>query len=203
MLKAIERKKKNTLGVLVLDGIFKKNCTPANEVLSSYRADTTLFDKIPNKFTTIDLWIKNTNLCCWWCTRTFHTRPWFNPISVDYVTNDIPGVSVVSNLRYSFCTEGVFCSCNCVRAYIDLHSKSFAEHYDRVELLKLLYEVMCGKQPIDIEPSPPPTQMIQFGGWMNTVEYQKRIDKLNKTLAEEATAVDNDRHILNLLNQDF
>ncbi len=186
-----KKPKHKSLGILFLDDVYKKDCFLEPDFICSNTKGTNVdvYDRLPNNYTTVDLWLKNTNLSCWWCTRFFTCRPWFIPNSVERITtaqvsqtcnagssNDS---TVNASKVYLFSTEGIFCSANCVRAYIELHVKDYSDHQNKISLLHFLYEIQTGKKTACISPSPPPTIMVRYGGVYTPVEYQKKIDKLN------------------------
>lgn len=46
-------------------------------------------------------------------------------------------------------------------------------------MLKYVYELFIGKTIPDIQPSPDPTIMVQYGGYLTELEYQQKINKLD------------------------
>lgn len=188
-------------GILFLQGVFKKDCRKLEDMLqdklmnvsASPPQDIKTYDKIPVSFTTVDKWIKSTNLTCWFCHRTFKNRPWFEPQSIEPVSEgeigNILGPDEVKNSvntkSHCIIIHGIFCTCNCVRAYINLHTKDLTEKLNKVAMLKYVYELFNGKSIPDIQPSPPPTDMVQYGGTLTTTAYQQKIDSLDAAYIEE------------------
>jgi hypothetical protein len=85
----------------------------------------------------------------------------------------------------SIIPKGMFCSCNCVRRYTDLHAKDFADWHNKIQMLKYLYEIFTGKPISNIEPAPAETDMIQYGGYLTPGEYQQKIEQLDISYARE------------------
>jgi hypothetical protein len=187
-------------GVLFLQGVFKRDCKRMEEIFQDRLMHDTvpiqeskIYDKIPVNFTSILLWPKYTNLLCWFCNRSFRNRSWFEPQSIEPISEghvgkllscdeiknsvNVKGVSIV--------TLGVFCTCNCVRAYIDLYTKDLSERLNKIAMLKFVYELYNGKCIPDIQPSPSPTCMVHYGGNITPIEYQKKIDQLDISYIHE------------------
>lgn len=175
--------------------------------------ETKIYDKIPVCFTSLETWPQSTNLACWRCSRTFKNRPWFeantiepigdtrgtglvqhnsrsHPTKHNTIYNYIGGIStaepsVRKNKALAMSVHGVFCSPNCVRAYIDLHTKDLSERLNKISMLKYEYEIFCGKSIPDIQPSPDPTEMVQYGGSTSASDYQQKIDNLDVSYQRE------------------
>ena len=184
--------------VLFIQGVYKKNCKRMEDmfrekIIENTITHETIYDKIPVVFNSIDEWPRSSNLCCWYCSRHFKTRPWFEPQSIEPVNEISDGSildskaisSVIYKKQTSIVVKGVFCTCNCVRAYIELHTNDYADKFNKVQMLKYIYELFTSKQTLDIQPSPPPTEMQQYGGKLSLVEYQQKIDHLDFAYARE------------------
>mgnify|MGYP003552540816 FL=1 len=52
-------------------------------------------------------------------------------------------------------------------------------------MLKYIYEIFTGKKIPDIQPSPPPTEMIQYGGYITSQDYQQKIEQLDGSYQKE------------------
>lgn len=85
----------------------------------------------------------------------------------------------------SISTHGSFCCENCVVAYIIKHTKDISERHNKISMLKYVYEIFNGKSIPDIQPSPSPTDMVQYGGHLTPVEYQQKIDSLDVAYMRE------------------
>jgi hypothetical protein len=193
--------KRNTYsGVLFLQGVFKKDCKKMEDIFQDRLiSDVTviteqkIYDKIPVNFTKLNLWPKFTNLSCWFCSRFFKNRPWFEPQSIEPISDGTVG-NILSNIQtnsgsykksVSIVTLGIFCTCNCVRSYIDLHTHDIAEKLNKISMLKFVYEIFKGVNIPDIQPSPAPTCMVQYGGSITNFEYQRIINNLNSAYIHE------------------
>lgn len=187
-------------GVLFLQGVFKKDCKRMEDMFrekiiveNTNDRETKLYDKIPVIFTSLNDWFKSTNLHCWFCSRTFKNRPWFEPQSIEPVS-EISNGAILSNAelkksvnikKLSIVVHGIFCTCNCVRSYIELHTRDMSEKLNKIAMLKMVYYIFMGKNIPDIQPSPPPTEMIQYGGSLSPGEYQQKIDNLDSSYIRE------------------
>ena len=182
-------------GILFLQGVFKRDIGKTEESYQEQLShlDMKVYDKIPVNFTTPERWLKSTNICCWYCSRTFKGRPWFEPQSIEPVCDVSSGgmlskkelINSINKKSVSIVINGIFCSCNCVRAYIDLHTRDISERHNKIEMLKYIYEIFTGKKIPDIQPSPPPTEMIQYGGYITSQDYQQKIEQLDGSYQKE------------------
>lgn len=189
--------------VLFLPGIYKSDFQKFDDMVNDkilsenpVQQNIITYDKIPTLFTTLTAWPKNVNLLCWRCTRLIKKRPWFEPQSIEPISDNTTGIIgkmlAENDLKNSINTKGVcmsasgvFCSCNCVQAYINIYSRDIADKLNKTEMLKYEYEIFNGKKIPDIQPSPSPTIMIQFGGDKTENEYQQIIDSLDAAYIRE------------------
>lgn len=121
------------------------------------------YDKIPAKFTTLEAWVKHSNLKCWWCSRQFHTIPLFMPISVS---------------RYEqteFTVKGNFDTWQCVASYMRGYFKRRVEYEDASELLLKIYKIFTGATADNIPLAPERSNMEEYGGSMSIEEYDASI----------------------------
>lgn len=191
----------STSGILFLQGVFKKDCKRIEDMFEDklmtknvINQETKIYDKIPVNFTNVNDWPKSTNLLCWYCSRSFKNRPWFEPQSIEPVSEVSNGKvldcneikKLVNKKQISIGVRGVFCTCNCTRAYIDLHTRDISDKLNKIAMLKYVYEIFMGKSIPDIQPAPPPTEMQQYGGGTLTVlDYQQKIDSLDSSYQRE------------------
>lgn len=170
----IKNAKKNAIdGVLFLQGVFKRDCKKIEDFLTDKllgEGHHAVYDHIPIYFTGLDTHPKTTNLLCWNCCRSFKTRPWFEPQSID--PHKQSGKICIS-------IKGNFCSPNCVRRHINTYTLDLYDRLNKISMLKIVYEIFNGRPILDIQPAPPHTDMIQFGGSLNLSEYQKKIDEID------------------------
>lgn len=206
-------KASNNTCTLFLQGVFKKDCQKLEDMLRNKimtenpmnTQDVKQYDKIPVIFTSVASWLKSTTIPCWFCTRNFKSRPWFEPVSIEpygdstesnfITTKNKDEASVIT--QYYACSfrppkktfvigvNGVFCSGNCVRAFINLHTKDITERCNKIEMLKFVYELFTGNKIPDIQPSPPPYEMLKFGGTYTELAYQQKIDGLDPAYVRE------------------
>ena len=186
----IKNAKRQTVdGILFLQGVFKTDCDKIedffHERLLNGTAESKYYDKIPLTFTSLDTWLKETNLLCWNCNRVPKSRPWFEPQSIDPISKGEIGVYVASSklirmpgkTDYCINVKGIFCSCHCVMRYILNNSKNLADRLNKISMLLFLYEIFTGRRVADIEPAPNVVEMVQYGGSLTEMEYQKKIDE--------------------------
>ena len=178
-------------GILFLQGVFKKDCKRMEDMFrdrlmnENITVEKKVYDHIPTHFTSIQKWPNSTNLLCWHCSRSFKSRPWFEPQSIEPISEGVVGKAetnikvLVNRKTVSISVKGMFCTCNCVRAHIDLYTKDVIDHTNKISMLKFLYEIFSGKSVPDIQPSPPRTEMVTYGGELTEYEYQKKIDSLD------------------------
>lgn len=190
-------------GTLFLQGVFKKDCNNIEDVFKSkIMTDTRLshsikiYDKIPALFTGMDTWPKTTNLECWRCRRTHKNTPWFEPQSIEPI-NEVSVGKILSidelkqqekiqhKPKISVIPVGSFCSCNCVRAFIDIYTKNIYEKKNKIGMLHIIYEIFTGKTIPDIQPSISPFELIQCGGTLTSLEYQQKIESLDQAYIRE------------------
>lgn len=168
--------------ILFLSGCFLSDCSsiedlfdeqlvnqlPENEL---YEVKDTVFDSMHRTFTSVDTWVKKTNLKCWSCDCNFHNAPIFIPSSIERS-------DVVGQLTGSMDTLGNFCSWNCASQYINIHFTGNSK-WEKHELLKLLYKIFTGTTIEEIIESPSKTIMEQYGGKKTQQEYKDNLLKLN------------------------
>jgi hypothetical protein len=172
----------NQPDILFLRGCFISDCSSIEDLFDEHLVNQSLldnnydikdipFDRIEKQFTTMENWIKKTNIKCWSCDCNFHNIPIFIPSSIERS-------DVVGQLTGSMDTLGNFCSWNCASLYINMNFIS-NEKWERHELLKLLYKIFTGNDINEIVQSPPKTIMKQYGGKITQQEYQNILIKLN------------------------
>lgn len=188
-------KKQGFSEVLFLEGAFVNDHKIEEffqqKILHGVVQDLRIYDRIPMIFTGLESWPKSTNVLCWHCSRSFKTRPWPEPQSIDPLSKGsvgrvIPSAQVVkipdkpTKKEYSIGTRGIFCSANCVVAYVEVHTKDIVERNNKISMLLLLYEIFTGIRVTYIDPAPSPTEMIQYGGSLTEPEFQKKLDDMNE-----------------------
>lgn len=192
---------KTTLGSLFLQGVFKKDCPRIEDLFQVKLLDTfsqtksisdIKYDKIPTKFTSVKDWPKTTNLECWFCRRTHKNRPYFEPQSIDPSNDQSDGKTTTlvkekngDPRKIMMITKGTFCSRNCTRAYINLHTPDMVARMDKIKMLIYLDELFTGTALPDIQPSPSPNELLRCGGNLTDTEYQQKIDCLDMFFIKE------------------
>lgn len=151
--------------IIEIEDIYQKELL--NNVKNINSEVSIIYDKIPNQFTTLDKWKKNTNLRCWYCTLKFKNTPWF----------------IIENINQSSCGViydilGNFCSVGCLQAHINIHYNT-REHFDIYNSVKKLYKIFYNKNINEIIPSPDKYNLKIYGGIMEILDYQKEIQRIN------------------------
>ena len=190
-------------GSLFLHGVFKRDARKLEDMLRDQLLnedycivpDVKTYDAIPVNYTSDETWPKSCDFQCWWCTLTFKGMPRFMPLSIEPISNGpIGNVLTASELKQIINrkailipTKGIFCTVNCVAAYIYVHIHDLADRLNKIAMLKYVYELQTKKKIKDIQPSPPPTDMVQFGGNMSIQQYRSKLESLDETYQKEIT----------------
>lgn len=147
----------------IADNIHKNN---SDDVFYSYMNDE--YEKSPKTFSNIDNWPKSTNIKCWYCNFNFENMPIAIPKNVHHTPNG-----------KIYDMQGVFCSFNCAKAFLD--TTTLDQRWDKYEMLKNFYFIINKKKITDITPSPYKYDMEQYGGHVSESEYkEKLLSILNK-----------------------
>jgi hypothetical protein len=119
------------------------------------------FDKLPAKFTTLELWPENTNLHCIKCSLQFLGRPILIPTNID--KKELEHVSP-------------FCSFPCALLWINdtIHTASLRYQY-RVGLEYVFKIFYPGKPVAYREPTLHPKDLKKFGGNTSESNYKNAI----------------------------
>lgn len=137
-------------------------------------SDSIIYDDIPLVFTSVDKWIKKTNLKCWTCDCTFHTVPIFVPNTMEISKDVYPQIVKMDVI-------GNFCAWTCASYWIHLHYTR-DEKWEKLKMLNHLYKLFTNKSVNYIEKSPQKTCMVQYGGHVTVSKYKEMIAGMNPTL---------------------
>lgn len=154
--------------ILFIENV-KKN-KPSEKVLSLLKSkcgEKYNYDKIPNIFTSIDKWIKSTNLKCWNCSLNFDSIPVFLPVNC----------TKKNNILYQE-VHGNFCSFNCVKSYVNIYfanSRLFFEYNNNI--IKL-YKIFYNSTVSNIDLAPSKYDLNIYGGYLTEDEYKNKIKNL-------------------------
>jgi len=121
------------------------------------------YSEIPAKFTSVDTWIKKTNLLCWSCGLTPTGSPAFLPSNPELNSNGRPICSPVGN----------FCDWPCVIRYINTEIPE-PQRSDAHKLVCLFEFQFSGKRKEVIKASIPKTEMKIYCGKRGKTEKQYR-----------------------------
>ena len=130
---------------------------------------------------------------CMWCTFQINTHPIGCPIKkvVKYRTKMLsettnPKVErIKSDPKYV--THGVFCSVNCVKAFINEHSRDPLYRHS-IRLLAFMYTDLTGETgEVKIQPAPHYLNLSIFGGEMSETQFKQSFNKIIYTDAGKVT----------------
>lgn len=106
---------------------------------------------------------------CWWCRLPIDNHPIGCPLTKK---GDV------------YSTEGVFCSVNCVKAYLLEYCENNAKYHNSFMLLGLMAKELLKKTdpshtgPVIITPSPPWYFLKNYGGDLTPEQYKKKIGNM-------------------------
>lgn len=132
------------------------------------------YDKPPIVFTGLATYPRNTNLLCWNCSRSFKTRPYFEPLHM----------TPIDRFNYSIACRGNFCSLPCVARHIYATYHSISEFKEKMKMLQMTAEIMLGQRISSIGMAPPHTDRAAYGGTYTDSEYQKIITELEANIVQ-------------------
>jgi hypothetical protein len=140
---------------------------------------------------------------CYWDKHSFNTRSigcpinfisnqatkhYYSEISKDTYTikenitnmksNNIKDQRITVDEKSYYETDGIFCSFNCAKAYID-ENKHNRMYDNSAILLSMMYNDMIGDSevPLIIDPAPHWRLLHEYGGYMNIMEYRNSFSK--------------------------
>ena len=151
---------------------------------------------------------------CYWCRHPFETMPigcpikyipsqaikhYYSQISRDYYTikenitekkhmslKDNSSISLDEGGYYE--TDGVFCSFNCCKAFIDDNKRNSLYSLSDTLLLKIYNKVMNSKNKL-IYPAPHWRILEQYGGDLNIIKFRESFNKIEYTYHGETRYV--------------
>lgn len=172
---------------LFLKGIYKKDYKKIEEIFHErlcneiQQKNIKVYDKIPQYFTSLNKWIKQTNISCWYCSNQIKNIPKFVPKTIE-----LKNIKSENEKIYNIFTEGLFCSFNCSQSYIDeCYSKDMYDHINKTNMLLFVYYIFNNKLISYIKPSPSKYKMVHFGGNMTVQEYENEILSLDLNQQKE------------------
>lgn len=163
--------------ILFIKGVFIRDCIPMDDIFEKHIIEqlnihnpVIYYDKLPSVFYTIETWVSQTNIKCWYCDLNFETQPVFIPKTIERsITNSI----------YSISTHGCFCSFYCATSYCNLYYNKICDNIKMNEMIRFLYKIFKGKRVREILTSPSKYEMVQYGGNIDNIEYRRKINELN------------------------
>lgn len=160
---------------LVLKGVKIDDFSYKPLILKQQRQEKTpVYTDIPHKFTSVEDWIKVSNLKCWECDRFVSTYPKFIPMNAKRELD-------VNQKYIDVCDVlGNFDEWSCAVSYINTKIPA-NQRIDAVRSLLIFEAKFSGERKIIIHPSPPKTIMQQYCGnnGITSEEYQKRIEDIS------------------------
>lgn len=125
---------------------------------------------------------------CWWCDlsvdhallgcpiKRIPSYKWRKVWSRD--KSDYTLVSVQDKNQGEYLTEGVFCSFNCIKGYLQDHRLD-DRYKDGPRLLSSMYVEITGNVvPVNIPPAPHKGIMIPYGGTMTEEQYRESVGRV-------------------------
>lgn len=105
---------------------------------------------------------------CWWCTLSIEDEPIGCPINVLHAEG-----------RKTYSTDGVFCSFNCVKAYINDKERLDVTYKNSHLLLGHMACDMNGSMsPVTIYPAPDKRLLTEYGGYMTEDQYRHCFNRM-------------------------
>lgn len=124
------------------------------------------YDKIPDKFTTVDKWPKVTNLRCWHCSR---------------LHNEVPKFVAYKNINSPI---GSFCDWPCGQAWIN--KKPLEHRWEMEQQFRELHYLFTGQRIKKILPALDKEEQVEYGGSITKAKYIKH----NKELYDMAALIE-------------
>ena len=104
---------------------------------------------------------------CWWCTLSINDEPIGCPINVSHQEQKI------------YSTDGVFCSFNCVKAYINEKERLDVMYKNsHVLLAHMICDMKGTVTPVTVEPAPDKKLLSDYGGHMTEDQYRYCFDRM-------------------------
>lgn len=101
---------------------------------------------------------KDQKYSCWWCRLPIETEILGCPLSLE---NEI------------YYTDGIYCSPNCIKAYILEYLQDDSRYRDSLRLLSIMVADVLGYKSTHINPSLPWRVLIQYGGHITPEKYKE------------------------------
>lgn len=106
---------------------------------------------------------------CWWCTLLIENEPIGCPINILHDDKD----------QKTYSTDGIFCSFNCVKAYINDKERLDVTYKNSHILLGNMVCDMNGFiSPVTINPAPDRRLLVEYGGYMTEDQYRHCFDRM-------------------------
>ena len=170
--------------ILFIKGVFIKDCVKNIDRMFEERLmenidkpTVTIYKNIPSSFTSIESWINNTNIKCWYCDLNFESKPVF-----------IPNILETSNegIGYSVSVFGCFCSFCCAYSYNNLHNTKIYNNIQSKNLLIFLYKLFYNVNITELYEAPSKYTMLQYGGFVDTTSYKNNIKLIEKKIYDSS-----------------
>jgi hypothetical protein len=117
---------------------------------------------------------------CWWCTLLIDSEPIGCPINVLHPggpTKANGPLSEAASKTYS--TDGVFCSFNCIKAYINEKERSDVMYKNsHVLLAHMVCDMRGAVEPVSVDPAPDKRLLADYGGYMTDDQYRHCFDRM-------------------------
>lgn len=118
-------------------------------------------------FSTVNI-SKGKRYRCWWCTLIIDHKPIGCPIDISYVDG-----------TKTYSTDGIFCSFNCVKAYInDKERLDIMYKNSHILLAHMVCDMNNCISPVSVEPAPDKKMLVEYGGHMTDDQYRYCFDRM-------------------------
>jgi hypothetical protein len=125
-----------------------------------------VFDKIPDRFTSAEVWPKTTNLKCRQCTRLFKTRPLTMIVNIENEGHIITGMRT---------NKTAYCSGDCVTTFINNHVLDEKTRWSRHKMFTMFYRKLTGVRVDAFPMTNTPDQLEIFGGDITMDDHIKSL----------------------------
>lgn len=163
--------------LLILPGVSLSNYKPVEDIFDDKIMDrfdvpviSTVYDKVPNSFSGLKSWPKQTNLKCLNCDRKFLEIPKFYAKDL---ARDTTGNIEMAPIK------GYMCSFVCVRSYIDTFIHKKEDKWNALDRLNLMYQIFTGEEAKDILPAPSKCEREEYGGLWDMDKYISELKKID------------------------
>jgi hypothetical protein len=121
---------------------------------------------------------------CFWCTLPIKNSPLGCPIkSIPIYKNKNTAPELLYSIEQQpnenkYLTTGIFCSFNCIKAYIIANRHDFTFNNSTRLLANMYAEITGDNNPVTIEPAPHMSLLMMYGGTLTPEQYQESFNRV-------------------------